>query len=171
VRGKFQGSLQVGEKDIEVKLQASNKEDPGGFEFKLRPVLFLVPKGAAATVFEARKRDAEALRGRFTSCDEGLRAAMTLPDVVVREAITRQSADIGQQQRDVLNNTPVGRLTPPDITPQGVEVFAVCNKAPAAGAESPARRQLRDEMFNERYQALSKKFLKELRSQALIEYK
>jgi peptidyl-prolyl cis-trans isomerase SurA len=171
VRGKFQGSLQVGEKDIEVKLQASNKEDPAGVEFKLRPVLFLVPKGAAATVFEARKRDAESLRGRFTNCDEGLRAAMTLPDVVVREAITRQSADIGQQQRDVLNNTPVGRLTPPDITPQGVEVFAVCNKGPAAGAESPARRQLRDEMFNERYQALSKKFLKELRSQALIEYK
>jgi len=171
VRGKFQGSLQVGEKDIEVKLQASNKEDPAGFEFRLRPVLFLVPKGAAATVFEARKRDAEALRGRFANCDEGLRVAMTLPDVVVREAITRQSADIGQQQRDVLNNTPVGRLTPPDITPQGVEVFAVCNKAPAAGAESPARRQLRDEMFNERYQALSKKFLKELRAQALIEYK
>jgi peptidyl-prolyl cis-trans isomerase SurA len=171
VRGKFQGSLQVGEKDIEVKLQASNKEDPGGFEFKLRPVLFLVPKGAAATVFETRKRDAEALRGRFTNCDDGLRAAMTLPDVVVREAITRQSADVAQQQREVLNNTPVGRLTPPDITPQGVEVFAVCSKAPAAGAESPARRQLRDEMFNERYQALSKKFLKELRSQALIEYK
>jgi peptidyl-prolyl cis-trans isomerase SurA len=171
VRGKFQGSLQVGEKDVEVKLQASNKEGPAGYEFKLRPVLFLVPKGAAATVFEARKRDAEALRGRFTSCDEGLRIAMTLPDVVVRETIMRQLADLGQAQRDVLNNTPVGRLTPPDVTQQGVEVFAVCSKVPAVGSDSPARRQVRDEMFNERYQALSKKFLKELRSQALIEYK
>jgi peptidyl-prolyl cis-trans isomerase SurA len=152
-------------------LQASQKEEPTGYEYKLRPVLFLVPKGSAPTVFEARKRDAEALRGRFTSCDAGLRIAMTLPDVVVRETITRQAADIGQQQRDVLNNTPLGRLTPPDITPQGVEVFAVCNKAPAAGADSPLRRQVRDEMFNERYQALSKKFLKELRAQALIEYK
>jgi peptidyl-prolyl cis-trans isomerase SurA len=171
VRGKFQGSLQVGEKDVEVKLQASNKEEPTGYEFKLRPVLFLVPKGSAPTAFEARKRDAEALRARFSSCDEGLRIAMTLPDVVVRETITRQAADLAQQQRDLLNNTPIGRLTPPDITPQGVEVFAVCSKAPAAGADSPARRALRDEMFNERYQALSKKFLKELRSQALIEYK
>ena len=89
----------------------------------------------------------------------------------MRETITRQSADLGQAQRDVLNNTPVGRLTPPDITPQGVEVFAVCSKNPAVGSDSPARRQVRDEMFNERYQALSKKFLKELRSQALIEYK
>jgi len=171
VRGKFQGSLQVGEKDVEVKLQASNKEEASGFEYKLRPVLFLVAKGAAPTAFEARKRDADALRGRFTNCDEGLRAAMALPDVVVRETITRQSADIGQQQRDILNNTPVGRLTPPDMTPQGVEVFAVCGKAPTVGADSPARRQVRDEMFNERYQALSKKFLKDLRKQALIEYK
>ena len=53
---------------------------------------------------------------------------------------------------------------------QGVEVFAVCNKAPAAG-DSPAKREARDEMYQERYQALSKKFLKELRAQALIEYK
>jgi len=171
VRGKFQGSLQVGEKDIEVKLQASHKDAPGGFEFKLRPVLFLVPKGSAPAAFESRKRDAEALRSRFANCEEGLRIAMTLPDVVVREPITRASADIAQQQRDSLNGTAIGHLTPPDITPQGVEVFAVCNKAAAAGADSPARRQLRDEMYNERYQALSKKFLKELRSQALIEYK
>lgn len=168
VRGKFQGSLQVGEKEVEVKMQASNKEEPANFEFKLRPVLFLVPRGAASAAFEARKRDAEALRARFQSCDEGLRIAMTLPDVAVREVMTRQSADFGQQQRDLLNNTVVGRLTPPDITPQGVEVFAVCGKAPAAG-DTPAKRQVRDEMFNERYQALSKKFLKELRSQALIE--
>jgi len=171
VRGKFQGSLQVGEKDVEVKMQASNKEEPPAFEFKLRPVLFLVPRGAEPTAFEARKRDAEALRGRFTSCAEGVRIAMTLPDVVVRETISRQAADLGQAQRDVLNSTPIGRLTPPDVTPQGVEVFAVCSKAPAVGADSPARRQVRDEMFNERYQALSKKFLKELRNQALIEYR
>lgn len=171
VRGKFQGSLQVGEKDVEVKLQAAHKDEGGGVEFKLRPVLFLVPKGSAATAFESRKREAEALRARFASCEEGLRIAMTLPDVVVREPISRLSADLAQQQRDLLNNTPIGHLTPPDITPQGVEVFAMCGKNPAAAADSPARRQVRDEMFNERYQAMSKKFLKELRSQALIEYK
>src|ERR1043165_7031038 len=64
VRGKFQGSLQVGEKDVEVKLQASHKEESGGMEFKLRPVLFLVPKGSAPPAFEARKREAETWGGR-----------------------------------------------------------------------------------------------------------
>jgi peptidyl-prolyl cis-trans isomerase SurA len=170
VRGKFQGSLQVGDKEIEVKMQGTTSQDPVNYEYKLRPVLFLVPRGAAPTAFEARKKDAEALRARFQSCEESLRSAMALPDVAVRETITRQSADLGEAQRKVLNDTPIGRLTPPDFTPQGVEVFAVCSKNVAKG-DTPAKRKVRDEMYNERYQAASKKFLKELRNQALIEYK
>jgi peptidyl-prolyl cis-trans isomerase SurA len=170
IRGKFQGSLQVGDKEVEVKMQGTSAQELTNYEYKLRPVLFLVPRSAAPAALEARKKDAEALRARFQSCEEGLRAAMALPDVAVRDTITRQAADLGEAQRKVLNDTPVGRLTPPDFTPQGVEVFAVCSKTDAKG-DTPAKRKVRDEMFNERYQAASKKFLKELRAQALIEYK
>jgi peptidyl-prolyl cis-trans isomerase SurA len=170
VRGKFQGSLQVADKEVEVKMQSTTNDGAANFEFRLRPILFLVPRGSAPTAFEARKREAEALRARFQNCDEGLRAAMTLPDVAVREVVSRQSADLAKQQREVLNNTVVGRLTPPDVTSQGVEVFAVCSKTPAVG-DTPAKRQVRDEMYTERYNALSKKYLKELRSHALIEFK
>jgi peptidyl-prolyl cis-trans isomerase SurA len=169
IRGKFQGSLQVGEKEIEVKLQGANKTDTAGFEYRLQPVLLLVPKGAAPAVVEGRKREAEALRARFQSCDDGLRAARVLTDVAVREVITRASADVPQKQRELLNETPVGRLTPPDVTFQGVEMFAVCAKTPASGGDTPAKREAREAMYQERFQAMSKKFLKELRGQALIE--
>jgi peptidyl-prolyl cis-trans isomerase SurA len=171
LRGKFQATLQVAEKEVEVKLQGSNKPDSAGFEYRLRPILFLVPRGAPAATLEARKRDAENLRARFQSCEDGVRVAMALPDVAVRDVMTRQSVDLGQAQRDVLNNTAVGHLTPPDITVQGVEVFAVCSKTPAAGTDTPGKREARDQIYAERYQALSKKYLKELRSQALIEMK
>ena len=169
IRGKFRSSLQIGEQEVAVKLQGNQKQDPPGFEYSLRPIMFLVPRGAAPATFEARKRDAENLRARFQSCGEGLRIAMTMPDVAVREAIVRQSADLGKQQADALNATPVGRLTPPDVTMQGVEVFAVCDKKEAKGGESSAKREAREALYQERYQALSKKYLKELRSQALIE--
>jgi peptidyl-prolyl cis-trans isomerase SurA len=168
IRGKFKSSLQIGEKEVAVKL-GDTKGDASGFDYSLRPILFLVPRGAAPGAYEARKKEAESLRGRFQSCNQGLRQAMTLPDVVVREAITRQSTDLPQQQRDLLNNTPVGKLTPPDVTAQGVEVFAVCRKTPAVGGDSPREREVRDNIYQERYQALSKKYLKELRAQALIE--
>jgi peptidyl-prolyl cis-trans isomerase SurA len=170
IRGKFQGSLQVGEKEVEVKLQAANKTDnTAGFEYRLRPVLLLVPKGAAPAAIEGRKHEAEGLRARFQSCDDGLRAARALPDVAVRDVITRASADVPQKQRELLNDTPVGRLTPPDVTFQGVEMFAVCAKTPATGGETPAKREARETIYQERFQAASKKFLKELRAQALIE--
>ena len=168
IRGKFQGSLQIGEKDVFAALRSKNKEDVGGLEYTLRPIVFLVARGAPAATFEARKRDAEGLRGRFQSCEEGIRLAMALPDVAVREQIRRQSADIGAPQREVLEKTAVGRLTPPEVTLQGVETFAVCAKDTST-SDTPSRREVREEMYNEKYQALSKKFLKELRAQALIE--
>lgn len=170
LRGKYKASLTVGEQEVAVKLQGNQKQDnTTGFEYTLRPILLLVPRGSAPAAFEARKREAESLRARFQSCSEGLRFAMALPDVAMREPITRVSTDLGQAQRDVLNNTPVGRLTPPDVTLQGVELFAVCNKTEAKGGETAAKREARESVFNERFQALSKKYLKELRSQALIE--
>jgi peptidyl-prolyl cis-trans isomerase SurA len=169
IRGKFKSSLQIGEKEVAVKLGDNKGDTSAGFDYRLRPILFLVPRGAAPGAFEARKKEAESLRGRFQGCGPGLRQAMTLPDVVVREALTRQSTDLPQQQRDLLNNTPVGRLTPPDVTSQGVEVFAVCEKKPIVGGDSPREREVRENMYQERYTALSKKYLKELRGQALIE--
>jgi peptidyl-prolyl cis-trans isomerase SurA len=171
IRGKFRAALQIGEGEVAVKLQGTpnQKQEPTDYEYSLRPILLLVPRGAGASVVEGRKREADNLRTRFQSCDEGLRLAMSLPDVAVRDTIKRQASDLGQQQRDALNSTPVGRLTPPDISPQGVELFAVCNKVETKAAEPQAKREAREAVYQERYQALSKKFLKELRSQALIE--
>jgi len=168
IRGKYQGSLQVGEKDVLAALQTKNKQDTIGYEYLLRPIMLLVPSGSAPTAIEARKREAEALRARFQSCEEGVPMAMALPDVAVRDPIRRQSADLPGPQREVLNNTALGHLTPPDTTTQGVELYAVCGKVTTT-ADTPTRHETRDEIFNERYQALSKKFLKELRAQALIE--
>jgi peptidyl-prolyl cis-trans isomerase SurA len=169
IRGKFRASLQIGEQEVAAKLQGTQKQDGLGYDYTLRPILLLVPRGAAPAVIEARKREADGLRARFQNCNEGLRLAMALPDVAVRAAIKKESSELGQQQRDVLNNTPVGRLTPPDVTSQGIELFAVCNKTDSTDTDTPAKREARDIVFQERYQALSKKFLKELRTQALIE--
>jgi peptidyl-prolyl cis-trans isomerase SurA len=172
IRGKFRSSLQVGDQEVAVKLQGKEtKQEAPGFDYTLRPILFVVPRGAAPATIEARKQQAEGLRARFQGCSEGLRMAMVLPDVAVRETIKKSSSELGQTQRDALNNTPVGKLTPAEVTPQGVEVFAVCDKKPSTDTDTPAKREARDTVFQERYQALSKKYLKELRSQALIEIK
>jgi peptidyl-prolyl cis-trans isomerase SurA len=172
VRGKFQANFQIREKDIHDTLVSRRKDDQPavGFEYTLRPILLIVPRGSPEAVIAARRRDAENLRARFENCEEGIRLARGLKDVAVRDPVYRTSADFTAQLREILDKTQEGRLTPPEQTRQGIELYAVCSKKQST-SEMPGKREVREEMMNERFVAQGKSYLKELRAGALIEYR
>jgi peptidyl-prolyl cis-trans isomerase SurA len=170
VRGRFANSLQVGEKDIFEAEAKQNDPQEVGLEYTLHPITFVVPRNSPAPVVEARKREADMLRTRFQDCASGLSFARALRDVVVRPPIRRNSADLSPQLREVLAKVEIGRVTPPEVTAGGVEVFALCEKK-ETNSDSPTKRKLRDEMFSQRFQKQADRYLKELRGQAMIEYK
>jgi peptidyl-prolyl cis-trans isomerase SurA len=171
IRGKYQGDFQIREKDILAAIQTDKPDEKSqvGYEYRLRPILFLVPHGAAQ-ITEARQKDAEALRGRFTDCDSGLKYARTLRDVAVRDVIVKSSSDLPAVLRDVLDKTEIGHLTAPEVTPQGVELFALCERKETK-EDTPEKRQAREKLFSEKFQAKAKQLLRELRKQAMIERK
>ena len=172
VRGKFGSSLQIGDSDIANALKQRNESDTGavGYIYTLYPVTIVVPKGSNDATVSAKRGVAENLRTRFVSCNEGLAMARALRDVAVREPITRNSADLTPQLRDLLGTIEVGHLTAPEVTAQGLQMFAVCNKKETT-AESPLKREVREQLFAKRYESESKKFLEEIRKSAMIEYK
>ena len=49
-------------------------------------------------------------------------------------------------------------------------MFALCDKKEST-ADSPVKREVREEIFTKRFEAEAKKFLDEIRKQAMIEYK
>jgi len=169
VRGRYQASLQIGEKDILTAME-SKSDDSVGYDFTLRPILFLVPTGSAEAFIEGRKREAEALRGRFQGCDEGIAFARQLKDIAVREQVIRSSANIPPELRKVLEGVEVGRLTAPEVTKFGVEMFAVCVKKESAADNTPGKVKARETIMNERVEQRSKQYLQELRRGAMIEY-
>jgi peptidyl-prolyl cis-trans isomerase SurA len=171
VRGKFQGDLQVRETDILAVLQTEKKDekDQIGYVYRLRPILFLVPKGASELA-DARRKDAEALRSRFTDCDGGLKFARTLRDVAVRDVIVKSSSDLLPALREILDKTELGHLTAPEVTPQGIQLFALCERKETT-EDTPQKRQARDKLFGEKFQVKAKRYLQELRKQAMIERK
>jgi peptidyl-prolyl cis-trans isomerase SurA len=170
VRGRYQSSLQIGDKDILTAME-SKANDTVGYDYTLRPILFVVPTGSPDTFIEGRKREAEGLRGRFQGCEEGIAFARALKDVAVRDQITRSSADIPPEQRKVLEGVEVGRLTPPEVTKFGIEMFAICAKKESAADNTPGRRQARESIMAERYEQRSKLYLQEIRRGAMLEYK
>ena len=124
VQGKFQSRLHVNEKDVLQAMEGSKdaqpaddgqKEKPKGYEYVLRPILFVIGRGAGKDVTEARKKEAEALRARFENCEAGIPTARTLRDVVVREQIVKSSDDLQGPIRQILDGVPVGHLTSPEV--------------------------------------------------------
>jgi peptidyl-prolyl cis-trans isomerase SurA len=170
VRGRYQASLQIGEKDI-LSAMETKSDDTVGYDYTMRPILFLVPTGSPEAFIDGRKREAEALRGRFQGCEEGIAFARALKDVAVREQVVRSSADIPAELRKVLEGIEVGRLTPPEITKFGVEMFAICAKKESSADNSPGKRQAKESLMAKRYEQRSKQYLQEIRRGAMLEYK
>jgi peptidyl-prolyl cis-trans isomerase SurA len=172
VRGRFTQSLLVGEKEIQTAMNANGeaKPDVNSFEYSMRPVVLLVTKSAESSSVEMRRKEAEALRARIQTCDEAKEVFGSLHDAVIRDAVQKTTADIPEALRGMLDATPIGHLTVPEVTRQGVEMVALCDKKPTT-VDSPKKRETRDKLFQRKFDTLSTKYLAEIRRSSMIEYR
>jgi peptidyl-prolyl cis-trans isomerase SurA len=172
IRGRYQASFQFTERDIQSRIDARNPQGTtttASYDYTLRPILFVVPRGSPPDAFQARVKEAESLRAQFRNCEEGIPMARSGRFVAVRPPVTKNSAELPPALRDILTKTEIGRLTPPETTQQGVEVYAVCARKESDNALE--KKEARDQLYGEVFESRAKAYLKELRSQAMIEYK
>lgn len=170
VRGRYKESLQVGEKDVAdvAKSEGEDAQQVEAFEYKMQPIVLIVPRGSPPAAVEARGKEAEALRARVQTCDEANAFFKSMQNAAIREPVIKTSADIPQALRDLLDKTPIGHLTPPEVTKQGVEMVALCSRKPTT-IDTPKKKEIRDKMFVQKYEAKSKSYLQEVRKAAMIE--
>ncbi|MBY0364080.1 MAG: SurA N-terminal domain-containing protein [Phreatobacter sp.] len=139
--------------------------------FVLRPIVLLVPATAPAAQVQRRMGEANALRGRFSSCATDLEQVGRIPDAAVREQFRRLNTDLSPAFRQVLDQTAVGKLTPPSRTQQGIEMIAVCAKEEASTSDTAARNQVREEMTTAEMKRISDSYLARIRQTAVITYR
>ena len=167
VRGRYQQRLEISDKEI-VETVKPEERDAVGFDYTLRPILFLVQPGSPSATYDNRKREAETLRKSFKGCTQSIPSVRAMRDVAVRDQVIRSSADLPENLRKVLDSVPLGELTPPEVTRHGVETFAVCSKTETK-TDTPGRRKARENLMTKRFEEESKKYLRQLRKNALIE--
>ncbi|QHO79199.1 SurA N- domain family protein [Bradyrhizobium sp. CCBAU 051011] len=169
VRGRYKESLQVGEKDVDAAAQQSGESTQvDAFEYRLQPIVLIVPRGSAQGAIDQRRKEAESLRERVQSCEQANSYFKSMQNAAIRDIVTKTSADIPGPLRELLDKTPVGRLTPPEITKQGVEMVALCERKPTK-IDTPKKREIREKMYTQKYEAKSKSYLNDLRKAAMIE--
>ena len=177
VRGRYKESLQVGEKEVAaaaaVEVKGDEKDaklETESYEYKMQPIVLIVPRGSAPAILEAKQKEAEALRGRIQTCDEANAFFKSMPNAAIRETVTKTSADLPPALREVLDKTPIGHLTAPEVTKQGVEMVALCGRKQTT-VDTPKKKEIRDKMYNEKFEAKSKAYLEQVRKAAMIEYR
>ncbi|MCD0415814.1 peptidylprolyl isomerase [Rhodopseudomonas sp. BR0M22] len=169
VRGRFKDSLQISEREIQSQLKGGDDSKAvESYEYQLRPIVMIVSRGSGS--IDARRKEAEQLRGRVSTCAEADRLFKALPNAAIRGTVIKTSADLPPALREILDKTPVGHLTAPEVTKQGIEMVALCGRKEST-ADTPRKREIRDKMFGEKFTAKSKEYLQEVRKSAMIEYR
>jgi peptidyl-prolyl cis-trans isomerase SurA len=174
VRGRYKESLQVGEKEVDAAARAQggsgdDKNDTQSFEYKMQPIVLIVPRGSPQSIVEGRVKEAESLRDRIQTCDQANMLFKAMANAAIRDIVTKTSADIPASIRDGLDKTPIGHLTAPEVTKQGVEMVALCSRTPTT-IDTPLKKAIRDKMFAEKFEAKAKAYLAQIRKAAMIEY-
>jgi peptidyl-prolyl cis-trans isomerase SurA len=173
VRGRYKERLQVGEKDVDAAVKAEGGDDQqkaDAFEYRMQPVVLIVPHGSAQGAVEARQKEAETLRTRIQSCDEAKAYFKSLTNAAIPEPVVKTSADIPEVLRKMLDDTPVGHLTPPEVTKQGIQMVALCARKPTT-VDTPKKKEMREKIYARKYETTAKTYLQEIRGKAMIEYR
>ena len=154
-------TLEVSETEVRAELAKSGQNKAA--EYTVRQIILVVPNGGNA---EGRAAEANQLRTRFTDCATGIPMAAAFRDTAVKEPMTRSASTLNEGLRKILDATPVGKLTPPSRSPQGIEMLAVCNKSDRQDAA--AAENLRNDMLFKKLQGESDRRYAEVRAKAII---
>jgi len=171
LRARFQQEVRISEADVIAALRRQDdSENETSTEYRVQSIIFVVPAKASSGQKSQRRRDAERFRSSFSSCDQSEALADQYSEVVVRPAQLRLETELPPPVRELVEKTPVGKTTSPQDTPNGYELYAVCDKREIA-SNAAARMEIEDELRNKEGQQLSRRYMRELRRRAIVDYR
>jgi len=168
VLGRYAERLRVSEKEVAAAVGEKPKIE--GVEYKTQQVILIVPQGSPPASVQARHKEAEAYRSRVQSCDEANSLFRSTPNATIRESVTKTTADVPEVYRKLLDSTPIGHLTPPEVTKQGIEMFVLCSRNPTM-IDTPKMTEEMNKRKVKKYEEVSNNYLQEVRKAAMIEYR
>lgn len=173
VRGRYSSAATVRDSDVFAALESKGEDLTRAqrtTEYTVRQVVLVVSRTASQGERSQRIAEANNLRKSFADCEAGIATARGMREVVVRDPVIRTSADMSPAVRKVMDETPIGQLTAPEITRIGVEMVAVCARREVVG-ESSQKREVRAELENKQFEAVSKRLLDDARKSVMIQYR
>lgn len=135
----------------------------------MKQVMVELPETATEAQVSAATQRLEALRPQLT-CDNILGRATSEAGLLGADLGEADVQNLAPQFQQVARSAEVGSVSSPVRTPLGVHLLAVCGRR-AGGAEAPDTRQIENQLFRQNLATLGRRYMRDLREDALIEMK
>lgn len=117
---------------------------------------------------DAAKAKLEALRGQLHGCENFETIAGKVDGVLAGDLGEADAKDLAPAFRDAATSLPVGQISEPIRSDQGVHLLVVCSKRSSA-AQGLNHDQIENQLIGEQLQMINKRYLRDLRNSASIE--
>jgi len=135
----------------------------------LKQIMVEAPDTASEADIAAATARLEALRPQLT-CDNILQRATSEQGLLGADLGESDVANLAPQFQQVARSAEIGTISSPVRTPLGVHLLAVCGRR-VGGPDAPTFQQVESRLQSQNLSMLARRYMRDLRSDALIEMK
>ncbi|MGE0630124.1 MAG: hypothetical protein AB7O43_20190 [Hyphomicrobiaceae bacterium] len=167
VRKKYGYLVNPNNRDIDRLLQGDSAGEDR-IELQVQRVLIPLPSKLDQRAMAQHVAEAERLQRQFRDCRTTATLASKVDGARFEKLGTRPIASFGEPTRTLLASAKENEMIPPNITDGGIELLAVCNKNVIKASEAQ-RKEKANELRQQEFDRISRKYLRDLRAEAYIE--
>ncbi|WP_127597533.1 MULTISPECIES: peptidylprolyl isomerase [Nitratireductor] len=165
---RFRATERLTEQDAAHRMLQDGGNKPTATEYMLQQVIFVIPSAERKSLLSRRKKEANAMRGRFNNCQNTREFAKGLVDVTVRDLGRVIAPELPPDWKSLILETKPGQATKIRETERGVEFIGICSTREISDDRVAQMVFENEGELDKKAAELSEKYLKELREKASI---
>lgn len=170
VRKRFGPLININTRDVDKMVATSSLTAQEDIELQVQRISIALPKKMEEHGVAQRIEDAEKIRSRFSDCKSTADAATGIAGAKFEQLGKRRTSTISEPTRTLLLNASDGEMLPPNVQGSNVELWVVCGRDAIKGEEAK-RTQVEGQLKQKEFEVMARRYLRDLREDAHIEYR
>ncbi|HJU32020.1 MAG TPA: SurA N-terminal domain-containing protein [Hyphomicrobiaceae bacterium] len=171
VRRRFAPQISITNRDIDRMLSATASEaGEDTVELQVLKLTLAMPARPDQATMARRYAEAEGLRRRFEGCKSMAGLAKDAANARFEDLKFIKPGSVPEPTRSMLLSAKDGDVLPPATAGAGIEIYAVCGRR-AIKADEKQREKAQEELAQKEFETAAKRYLRDLRQDAHIEYR
>ena len=167
VQRKFAAQIAVNQKDVDRLIANSTDASDDAVELQIQKITLPLPPKLDQGAMAKGLADADAMRRKFGGCKSTAQISASAGGKFEDIKYIRPSTVV-EPTRSFLLSAKDGEMLPPQTSAAGIEVYAVCGRR-TIKADETKRAKAQEELQSQEYERLAKRYLRDLRQDALVE--